>query len=501
MLFPHLFGYRHGFPDSTVSGVPVYFGRLGLRLSSEFTGVLVFLLAFAAFLSSSGKYRWPLLAVMVTGLLISWGGYTPVFGVLYRILPFVRKLRAPHMAAFLTTSAIALATGPGFDAVFRNDNFPRKNFLTGIIAFAGICILIFLLADSILPGLQSGWWSRMGNPQASGYASVVHRRVDIASPDFLKAAAAALVLAGLIHFRSRFKAGLLIPGTAITILIAVEVIPLDRDFQFFLNETSVDDLFEHDRNLQELTGSGRLLPGGNELVPSHIRSISGYHAAKTSVTEDLLSMLSAGGVAAARQTGFTVLQTQDGYLTYEQFRESIIEQTSSSNPSYVDTLEALLPPESLPRVWFAESWVKLSEEQCLNYLASGLNPAEVTVLYESPDLPGVLNTSEAEAAIELDEPQRITIRTSNSHDGLLVLADTWYPRWLVFIDGEPASMIQSNHWQRGVVVPSGLHEVEFRFDSSDVTTGLFISIAGLLSALIIIVLDLGYGRIRKKAAE
>ncbi|MCD4775163.1 MAG: hypothetical protein K8S15_03830 [Candidatus Aegiribacteria sp.] len=501
MLFPHLFGYRHGFPDSTFSGVPLYFGRLGLRLSSEFTGVLVFLLASAAFLGSSKKYRWPLLAIMVTGLLISWGGYTPFLGVLHKIIPLFRKLRAPHMAAFLTTSAIALAAGPGFDSIFHNENFPRKKFMIGISVFAGICVFIFLLADSVLPGLQSGWWSRMGNPSASGYASLVHRRVDIASPDFLKAAAAALVLAGFIYFRNKKLVSLVIPGTLLSILIAAEIIPLDKDFQIYLDETRVDDLVEHDNDLFALTGSGRLLMGGNEFVPSHIRSVGGYHAAKTAIAADLQSIISTGGIIAARQTAFTVLQTQDGYLTYPQFRDYLIEQTSSSDPSYVDTLEALLPAEQLPRVWFAESWVELSEDQCLNLLSGGIDPQKITILYESSELPEMLNTAEAEAIIVIDEPQKITIRTDNPEDGLLVLADTWYPRWRVFIDEEPASMMQANHWQRGVVVPSGLHEVEFRFDSSDVNTGLVISIAGLLSALLIVALDIKSGRQKKKAAE
>ncbi|MCK5117644.1 MAG: hypothetical protein KAR44_13690 [Candidatus Aegiribacteria sp.] len=501
MLFPHLFGYRHGFPNSTVSGVPLYFGRLGLRLSSEFTGILVFLLASAAFLGFSNKYRWPLLGIMVTGLLISWGGYTPVFKVLYSIVPFLRKLRAPHMAAFLTTSAIALAAGPGFDAIFRSERFPGRKFLIGISVFAGVCILIFLLADSLLPGLQSGWWTRMGNSQASGYASVVNRRVDIASPDFLRAAAAALILAGLIYFRNRGKAGIVIPGVTLSILIAVEVIPLDRDFQFYLNETSVDALFMHDSDLITMTGSGRLLPGGNEFVPLHIRSVSGYHAAKTAVAEDLQNMMSSGGIAAIRQTGFSILQTQDGYLTYAQFRDYLIEQTSTSDPSYADTLKALLPLESLPRVWFAESWMELSENQCLSLLSAGINPREITILYESPELSELLDTEQAEASIVIDEPHRVTIQTDNSEDGLLVLADTWYPRWTVFIDGEPAEMIQSNHWQRGVVVPSGLHEVEYIFDSSDVTTGLILSVAGLLSAFLIIVFDVTSRRLRKKTTE
>ncbi len=489
MLFPKLFGYRHGFPDSSISRVPLYFGRLGLRLSSEFVGVSIFLLALAAFIAAKRKYRWPLLTIMAVGLLVSWGGYTPVFGILYKAIPFFRKLRAPHMAAFLTTAAIALAAGPGFDAIFVGKRLNRKRFLTGIAIFSGACILAYLLAGVLLPGLQSGWWRRAGNASATGYSFVVQRRVDMAAPDFLKAAGAALVICGLLFFRKQFKERYFIPGMIIITLLAIELIPVDRDFQVYLPQTDVNELFVAPADLPEMAGDGRLLPGGNDFVPMNIRSVMGYHAAKPAVAEDLQMMLSSGGILAFRQTAFTVLQSQDGYLTYEQFRESLILQTRESDPSYADTLEALLPEEPLPRVWFAESWVELGENRCLSLLASGLDPQETTVIYGEVELPEYMDVEQAEVTIITDEAERVVITTNNPHDGLLVLADLWYPRWRVRIDGDPVPMLQANHWQRGVVVPSGGHEVEFSFDSSDVTSGLTVSIIGILAVLLIITLE------------
>ncbi|NOQ22267.1 MAG: hypothetical protein GQ565_06420 [Candidatus Aegiribacteria sp.] len=489
MLFPKLFGYRHGFPGSSISGVPLYFGRLGLRLSSEFVGISVFLLALAGFMGAQKKYRWPLLTIMAAGLLVSWGGYTPLFEILYRTIPFFRKLRAPHMAAFLTTTAIALAAGPGFDAIFVRKKFNSRKLLFGIAAFSGTCILVYLLADVLLPGLQSGWWNRMGNASATGYSFVVQRRVDMAAPDFLKAAGAALVICGLLFFRKQFKERYFIPGMIIIILLAIELVPVDRDFQVYLPQTDVNQLFTAPTDLSEMTGEGRLLPGGNDFIPFGIRSVMGYHAAKPAVAEDLQMILSSGGIAAFRQTAFTVLQSQDGYLTYEQFRESLILQTRESDPSYADTLEAFLPEKPLPRAWFAESWVELDENRCLSLLASGLNPQEMSVLYGEVELPEHMDVSEAEVTIVTDEAERVVITTSNSHDGLLVLADLWYPRWQIRIDGNPVPMLQANHWQRGVVVPSGFHEVEFSFDSSDVTLGLIISIIGILAVLLIVVFE------------
>lgn len=497
MIFPHLFGYRHGFPDSSVTGVPTYFGRLGLRLSSEFTGVLVFILAVAAFMGYSSRYRWPLLAIGVVGLLISWGGYTPIFGLLYKMVPLFRKLRAPHMAAFLTTSSIALAAGPGFDALFGEGGFRRKPFIRGLAIFSGICIAVFLLAGSLLPGLQSSWWTRMGNPGASGYGLVVGRRVDMASADFIRAALAGLLAAGLLLARNRWFRGLAVPGAALAMLIGLENIPLDRDFQYFLHQTRVEDLFDESVSLGAMTGSGRLLPGGNEFVPAHVRSVSGYHAAKPAVAQDLQSIISSGGLMAYRHTAFTVIQTQAGFMEYGDFRSAILEQAASEDPANSDTLETLLPPEPLPRAWFAASWTELSPASCMSLLMSGLDPRQLTVLYRDPGLPDSMDISAAGAEIVVDEPERVVIRTGNRSDGLLVLADTWYPRWKVTVDGEPADMLQANHWQRGVKVPSGSHEVEFTFDPSDVGTGMFISLAGLISVLILVLFDTRLGVRRK----
>ena len=490
MLFPHLFGYRHGFPGSTLTGVPVYFGRLGLRLSSEFVGVSVFLLALAAWFGADRKYRWPLLAIGMTGLVVSWGGYTPIFGLLYRIVPLFRKLRAPHMAAFLTTSAVALAAGPGFDALFGGNGLRRRRTVIALGVFALVCVLVFLLSGPLLGGLQSGWWRSVGIPGGTGYSSVVGRRIAQAAPDFLKAAGAAAVLAGLIHFRKRLSGLPAIPGAIIAVVAALELIPIDRDFQVFLDETDADSLFNVPAELAAETGSGRLLPGGNEFVQSRIRSVSGYHAAKPAVVEGLQMAMASGGLPSYRHTAYTVLQAEGAFMTYAQVRETLLEQAAASDPGMSAELEALVPPLPLARAWFADSWVVLDEEEALDVLASGSDPEQVTILHSDPGLPSPVRSGLGEAELTVDGSERVVIITTNPEEGLLVLADTWYPRWRVTVDGEEASLIRANYWQRAVIVPAGEHEVEFVFDSSDVGTGLLISLVGLACILVLVLVDL-----------
>jgi hypothetical protein len=492
MAFPRLFGYRHGFDDSTMMGAPLYFGRLGLRLSSEFVGVSVLVLAAAAWFLSDRKTRWPLLTLAILGLLISWGGYTPVFDLLYRTVPLFRKLRAPHMAAFITTAAIALSAGPGFDALFRKGLPASRRFAAGAAIFAGICLMVFLLAGSILPGLQSGWWSRMGAAGGSGfpgYSAVVNHRVDMAAPDFLKAALAAGVIAGLARFGigpGRWRAAL--PGAVVVLLIGLELIPVDRDFQVYLDGSGrIEDHFPGQQDVPADPGSGRLMPGGNEYIPMGIRSVSGYHAAKPAVVQDLQDAISSGGVPAMRQTGYTLLQVEGGMLTYAQVREALLQQ-SAADPETLADIEAALPESPQPRTWLAASWVVVSEQQGFQAMVSGFDFQGTTLLYEDPGIdPAGTDGSEGEssARITVDLPETVVINTDGSSPGILVLADTWYPRWTVEVDGEPAELLRVNHWQRGVAVSAGPHIVAFRFDASDVRTGLFISLAGVAVVILL----------------
>jgi uncharacterized membrane protein YfhO len=62
-------------------------------------------------------------------------------------------------------------------------------------------------------------------------------------------------------------------------------------------------------------------------------------------------------------------------------------------------------------------------------------------------------------------------------DGFLVLSDTYYPGWQVFVDGEEAKIYQADYLFRAVPLKQGEHVVEFRYSPSSFRTGLAISLS------------------------
>jgi MYXO-CTERM domain-containing protein len=61
----------------------------------------------------------------------------------------------------------------------------------------------------------------------------------------------------------------------------------------------------------------------------------------------------------------------------------------------------------------------------------------------------------------------------------LVLSEGYYPGWRASIDGREAPVVRVNVMMRGVALPAGEHEIEFRFRSRSIEAGAALSLAGL----------------------
>lgn len=77
-------------------------------------------------------------------------------------------------------------------------------------------------------------------------------------------------------------------------------------------------------------------------------------------------------------------------------------------------------------------------------------------------------------------PERVTIQATLGGNGLLVLADMWYPGWQAYVDGREQPIYRVYHVFRGVYVPAGTHKVEFIYCPISVLVGGLISAVALV---------------------
>ncbi len=148
----------------------------------------------------------------------------------------------------------------------------------------------------------------------------------------------------------------------------------------------------------------------------------------------------------------------------------------------------------MPRAWFVRQVRIMPGDDVLRTIREGIDrdgkpfdPAE-SVLLESEETgslpPDCCDTAGAEVTVTRYEPQRIELKTRNSHPGFLVSSEVWFPGWEARVDGRRTQIYRTDYTLRGVAVPAGEHRVEFVFTSPSLRIGAACSAIGLLVLLV-----------------
>jgi hypothetical protein len=76
----------------------------------------------------------------------------------------------------------------------------------------------------------------------------------------------------------------------------------------------------------------------------------------------------------------------------------------------------------------------------------------------------------------------VSIRAQMACDGMVVLSDTFYPGWKAYVDGKRATIHEVNFAMRGVLAPSGTHDIQYRYRPGSFYAGAAMTAAGVLGA-------------------
>lgn len=109
--------------------------------------------------------------------------------------------------------------------------------------------------------------------------------------------------------------------------------------------------------------------------------------------------------------------------------------------------------------------------------STGLDSADLAAMRSLNSLP----PEQARAARILSyASQEVRIEAAAQRPSLLVLNDSNYPGWKVYVDGRRSHWIAANYLFRGVLLPPGRHSVRFAYEPASFAAGAAISGAGLI---------------------
>jgi hypothetical protein len=143
-----------------------------------------------------------------------------------------------------------------------------------------------------------------------------------------------------------------------------------------------------------------------------------------------------------------------------------------------------------PRVYLATSVRRvLHWSEAAPRMAAGHDVHEEALVEEDGLLPaeGAPGTAgPSRGRVELTEfaPERLVIRVESDRPALLVVKEAWYPGWRATVGGRPARCVPANGWMRAVPVEAGAHDVVLTYRSRRLAAGalVFVLAAAALAA-------------------
>jgi len=234
-------------------------------------------------------------------------------------------------------------------------------------------------------------------------------------------------------------------------------------------EESYDKDIKQDTTIFRVYNLNERLDQGARTSYFH-HSLGGYHGAKLGRYQEVIDM----HISKGNPNVINMLNTK------------YIISSDKKNQSFVER-----NPYALGNAWFVEriNWVDNADQEIKSL--SSIDPSNtVTINKEySSDINEIYYDSLNTINMISYAPNRLKYKSNSKKNGIVVFSEIYYPKgWLAYIDGQLVDHFPVNYILRGLLVPSGEHEIVFEFKPKS----FFISsvIALVCSCLFILIIIL-----------
>jgi len=492
-----------------------YWGRNGIHLHSDYVGVIVLILAGAAFigLRENPKRKqilfWSI--ALLVSLLWSLGSATPFYRIPYALVPGTKYFRAPATIFFVGTLAIAVLAATGAERFLQLR--VRRKYVVGWLIFGGVVAVLASLG-ALTSIAESFADDRLLDRVQANKAAV-----------FLGAWRSfgfVLIMAALWFAVDQRRVSTKAAAWAVAVLMAVDLWTIERIYWMFSPPASVtyasnqiiDTLHKESQPYRVFAFPVRNTQGpdailtGDALMSHGIRNLLGYHGNQLGRYNELI------GLNSEDNRVFTpnVLQlTNTRYFLTNIPELPFVGNTKLAGGPVVDpsgdTLYLYKLNANNPYAWVTPIAVKAPDDQVL---ATVLNPRfDVTraALFDtSAKVTGAQNVQSLPAPLAITttvrryEPGRAQIDLSAPAPAgsSLIVSENFYPGWVATADGKPAKLGRADYSLIGVELPEGARSVELKFTSPAYDRGKTITWFAIM--LGILMLAAGFWRDRRRLA-
>jgi len=402
---------------------------------SVFIGIFPFIIL-TAFPPVLNKRNIMLIALAVFALLFSLGDSTPVRKLCYDFLPLMDSFRHPSQLRLFFIIALLLLTAPGLKK-FLNNN-PSLNGIKAVNGVAGVAFLLITL----LAAIDSHFVKRVLDFNLSG------------TRDALKNIISGMSLADVVF----------ISGCTQIIFIGFFVWQLKKGIKI------------------EKWFSALLI--ANLFIMAQLAFPVSF-VSKTSPKEiNAIINASPEGFPVAPLSNTLYNNSTDAFENYEKvslsffYNKKIGISRVAYTPSFLDEHGNFLNTRLLydyvasqPVVYLADSILSIKDTAVLK---SG--SVYKYAFIDSVSGKGGFNI-ENKAVLKKISANCFEVESKSSTLSMLVLTQSWYHHWKVWVDGRPEKIHKTNMAFMGVYLQPGQHKIVFRFAPDNTIKALWLMLA------------------------
>ncbi len=480
-----------GVPNSQqiIKQLPLYWGDQAFTAGPVYFGSLVIFLFVLGMFIVKRKEKWWILATVILTLFLSWGkNFYFLSDFFFTHFPYYNKFRAVSSILAVTSLMVPLLAALAVEELLANKIDKKvlsKQFRNSLIIVGGI-----LFALVLIPSIAGSFVNETRDKSAFGEAydqiivALSADRESLLRMDALRSLAFILIGAGLIFgfLKQKIQANYLVIGLAALILIDMwsidkrylnadnfgrkvkninaEVPPSAADLEILKDTSKYYRVYNLTVN-----------PFTDANTSRYHKSIGGYHAAKLKRYQELIE----NQISKGNMNVLSMLNTKY-FITAPQ----------GSNQGM-----AQLNPQACGNAWFINEIKYVANADSEMLALTNFNPSNTVIIDKRfEEKVGVIQLQkDSTSNIQLNyySPDTLKYTSNSTQNGFAVFSDIYYEKgWNAYVDGQKVEHIRVNYLLRGMKIPAGKHEIEYRFEPASYYLGEKISMGSSIGLVLLI---------------
>ena len=468
--------------------VLTYWGDQPIVEAPAYIGAVIFFLFFLGIFLVKGRLRQWLVAATVFSIVLSWGrNFEVVTNFFIDYVPLYNKFRAVSSIQVIAELCVPILGVLGLKAFFSSEISKEEKYQglkRAVFTFGALIIIGFAFAHMF--GTFEGLRDVQQYGEIPGFLdAVIADRKAMLFSDTIRSLVLVLISGTALWLFLKGKVKPVIVIVTLTLLILFDLISVNKkyvnadDFKTArkikkpFTKSGADKFILQDKSHYRVANFAVDLMNDGSTSYYH-NSIGGYHAAKLGRYQELFDFQ----IAKNNIQVFNMLNTKYFIIPDAEGKPKAQQNTEANG-----------------NVWFVDNLIPVQNANSEIKALDSLNTKKEAVIlendYKKIDTQFSINR-DANSLIKLInyDVTSLSYKSITKSVQFAVFSEIFYKEgWNAYLDGEQVPHYRVNYVLRGMKIPAGIHNIEFKFEPKVIEKGKTVS---LISYVLLFFVSVGW---------